>query len=99
MWIPRAVEPRLRKSARTRPVTVLAAATELVGSARGNSLFLAADACHLLAHVGIFGVLAPAQVWTLANYVLTPREARRRVARRRRQSPCSWRPAAGGAPR
>jgi ATP:ADP antiporter, AAA family len=27
--------------------------------------------------VGIFGVLAPAQVWTLANYVLTPREAKR----------------------
>jgi AAA family ATP:ADP antiporter len=27
--------------------------------------------------VGLFGVLAPAQVWTLANYVLTPREARR----------------------
>ena len=27
--------------------------------------------------VGIFGVLAPAQVWTLANYVVTPREARR----------------------
>jgi AAA family ATP:ADP antiporter len=27
--------------------------------------------------VGIYGVLAPAQVWTLANYVLTPREARR----------------------
>ncbi len=27
--------------------------------------------------VGAFGVLAPAQVWTLANYVLTPREARR----------------------
>jgi AAA family ATP:ADP antiporter len=27
--------------------------------------------------VGIFGVLAPTQVWTLANYVLTPREARR----------------------
>ncbi|MFN8092735.1 MAG: Npt1/Npt2 family nucleotide transporter [Vicinamibacteria bacterium] len=27
--------------------------------------------------VGIFGVLAPAQVWTLANWVLTPREARR----------------------
>jgi AAA family ATP:ADP antiporter len=27
--------------------------------------------------VGIFGVLAPAQVWTLANYVLSPREARR----------------------
>lgn len=27
--------------------------------------------------VGVFGVLAPAQVWTLANYVLTPREAKR----------------------
>jgi ATP:ADP antiporter, AAA family len=27
--------------------------------------------------VGMLGVLAPAQVWTLANYVLTPREARR----------------------
>jgi AAA family ATP:ADP antiporter len=27
--------------------------------------------------VGVFGALAPAQVWTLANYVLTPREARR----------------------
>lgn len=27
--------------------------------------------------VGIFGVLAPAQVWTLANYVLTTREAKR----------------------
>jgi ATP:ADP antiporter, AAA family len=27
--------------------------------------------------VGVFGVLAPAQVWTLANYVVTPREARR----------------------
>jgi len=27
--------------------------------------------------VGVFGVLAPAQVWTLANYVLRPREARR----------------------
>jgi AAA family ATP:ADP antiporter len=27
--------------------------------------------------VGIFGVLAPAQGWTLANYVLTPREAKR----------------------
>lgn len=27
--------------------------------------------------VGIFGVLAPAQVWTLANYVLNSREARR----------------------
>lgn len=27
--------------------------------------------------VGMFGVVAPAQVWTLANYVLTTREARR----------------------
>jgi len=27
--------------------------------------------------VGIFGVLSPAQVWTLANYVLTTREAKR----------------------
>ncbi len=27
--------------------------------------------------VGVLGVLAPAQVWTLANYVLTSREARR----------------------
>ncbi|HEV2118183.1 MAG TPA: Npt1/Npt2 family nucleotide transporter [Terriglobales bacterium] len=27
--------------------------------------------------VGIFGVLCPAQVWTLANYVLTTREAKR----------------------
>ena len=38
-------------------ITVLAASLELVGSARGNTLFLAADAIHLLAHVGIFGVL------------------------------------------
>ena len=27
--------------------------------------------------VGVFSVLAPAQVWTLANYVLTTREAKR----------------------
>jgi AAA family ATP:ADP antiporter len=27
--------------------------------------------------VGMFGVIAPAQVWTLANYVVTTREARR----------------------
>jgi AAA family ATP:ADP antiporter len=27
--------------------------------------------------VGVFGVLAPAQVWTLANYLLMPREAKR----------------------
>jgi cobalt-zinc-cadmium efflux system protein len=38
-------------------VTLLAAAIELAGSARGGTLFLAADAMHLLAHVGIFGVL------------------------------------------
>jgi cobalt-zinc-cadmium efflux system protein len=38
-------------------VTVSAAAVELVGSARGHTLFLAADAHHLLAHVGIFCVL------------------------------------------
>jgi AAA family ATP:ADP antiporter len=30
--------------------------------------------------VGMFGVIAPAQVWTLANYVLTTREAKRLVA-------------------
>jgi len=30
--------------------------------------------------VGILGVLAPAQVWTLANYVLTTREAKRLYA-------------------
>jgi cobalt-zinc-cadmium efflux system protein len=38
-------------------VTVLAATIELIGSARGHTLFLAADAVHLLAHVGIFSVL------------------------------------------
>ena len=27
--------------------------------------------------VGILGVLAPTQVWTLANYLLTTREAKR----------------------
>jgi AAA family ATP:ADP antiporter len=27
--------------------------------------------------IGVFGVLAPAQVWTLANYALSPREAKR----------------------
>jgi cobalt-zinc-cadmium efflux system protein len=45
-------------------VTVFAAAVEWLGSARGNTLFLAADASHLLAHVGIFGVLLiPAARW------------------------------------
>ena len=29
--------------------------------------------------VGIFGVLAPTQVWTLANYLLTTREAKQRI--------------------
>lgn len=38
-------------------VTLMAAAGELVASHRGGSLFLAADAMHLLAHVGIFAVL------------------------------------------
>src|SRR5262249_29437354 len=37
------------------------------------------DALFLILYVwvGIFGVLAPAQVWTLSNYVLTTREAKR----------------------
>ena len=30
--------------------------------------------------IGMFGVIAPAQVWTLANYVLTTREAKRLFA-------------------
>jgi cobalt-zinc-cadmium efflux system protein len=38
-------------------ITLLAAGIELAGSLRGGSLFLAADAIHLLAHLGIFGVL------------------------------------------
>ena len=55
----------------------------LFGSA---SLLLAALADHVspawlypvvYLWVGVFGVIAPAQVWTLASYVLTPREARR----------------------
>jgi cobalt-zinc-cadmium efflux system protein len=45
-------------------VTVLAAGIELVGSWRGRSLFLLADALHLLAHLGIFGVLLlPTGLW------------------------------------
>ncbi len=59
----------------------------------GSQLFFAANcvAFWVLAHfyhpvwlypvfyiwVGIFGVLAPTQVWTLANYLLTTREAKR----------------------
>jgi cobalt-zinc-cadmium efflux system protein len=38
-------------------ITLLAASVELAGSWRGGSLFLAGDAVHLLAHLGIFGVL------------------------------------------
>jgi len=38
-------------------VTLFAALIELFGSARSGSLFLAADASHLLAHIGIFFVL------------------------------------------
>jgi cobalt-zinc-cadmium efflux system protein len=38
-------------------VTVLAGGVELAGAWRGGSLFLAADAIHLVAHLGIFGVL------------------------------------------
>jgi cobalt-zinc-cadmium efflux system protein len=38
-------------------VTVAAAAVELTASRSGHSLFLVADALHLMAHVGIFAVL------------------------------------------
>jgi cobalt-zinc-cadmium efflux system protein len=44
-------------------VTVLAAAIELVGSRAGRSLFLTADAVHLLAHVGIYAVLLLPPSW------------------------------------
>jgi cobalt-zinc-cadmium efflux system protein len=44
-------------------ITVAAAAIELLGSRTGGSLFLAADAVHLLAHVGIFGVLLMPSRW------------------------------------
>jgi len=44
-------------------VTVVAAGIELVGSWTGQSLFLVADAVHLLAHVGIFGVLLLPRTW------------------------------------
>ena len=44
-------------------VTVVAAATELIGSRAGHSLFLVADAVHLLAHVGIFVVLLMPLGW------------------------------------
>ena len=44
-------------------ITVVAAAVELTGSRAGNSMFLTADAAHLLAHVGIFGVLLLPPRW------------------------------------
>src|SRR5580704_2789519 len=67
--------------------------TSLRNLLMGSPLFLAATCALFwdLAHyyhpgwlypvfyiwVGIFGVLAPTQVWTLANYLLTTREAKR----------------------
>ena len=39
---------------------------------RAGGLFIA-----IYIWVGVFSVLAPTQVWTLANYVLTTREAKR----------------------
>jgi cobalt-zinc-cadmium efflux system protein len=45
-------------------VTVSAAVVELFGARTGRSLFLTADAVHLLAHVGIYGVLLfPPRLW------------------------------------
>jgi cobalt-zinc-cadmium efflux system protein len=44
-------------------VTILAAGIELAGSWAGHSLFLIADAVHLLAHMGIFGVLLVPRTW------------------------------------
>ncbi|MBI3767054.1 MAG: cation transporter [Deltaproteobacteria bacterium] len=45
-------------------ITLCAAAVEVVGSVRGGSLFLSADALHLVAHLGIFAVLLiPAARW------------------------------------
>jgi cobalt-zinc-cadmium efflux system protein len=38
-------------------ITLVAAGVELAGAWRGGSLFLGADAVHLVAHLGIFGVL------------------------------------------
>jgi Co/Zn/Cd efflux system component len=38
-------------------VTLFAAAGEVAGARSGGSLFLTADAIHLLAHIGIFAVL------------------------------------------
>jgi cobalt-zinc-cadmium efflux system protein len=45
-------------------VTLLAAGIELAGARRSGSLFLAADAVHLVAHLGIFLVLLiPTATW------------------------------------
>jgi cobalt-zinc-cadmium efflux system protein len=45
-------------------ITLAAASTEFAGSWYGGSLFLFADAAHLVAHVGIFAVLLiPAARW------------------------------------
>jgi AAA family ATP:ADP antiporter len=52
-----------------------AAGLVFAGLARGTPPVWLFPAVYLW--VGVFGVLAPAQVWTLANWVLTPREARR----------------------
>ncbi|HXX92686.1 MAG TPA: cation transporter, partial [Planctomycetota bacterium] len=38
-------------------ITLLAGAVELAGAWKGRSLFLVADAIHLLAHLAIFGIL------------------------------------------
>jgi cobalt-zinc-cadmium efflux system protein len=38
-------------------LTLAAAGVELLGSRRSGSLFLTADAVHLVAHLGIFGIL------------------------------------------
>ena len=46
-----------RRVAAAIAVTVLAAGGELAGAVGGGSLFLVADAVHLVAHLAIFGVL------------------------------------------
>lgn len=44
----------------------------VIGDDAGGPLFVV-----IYIWVGVFSVLAPAQVWTLANYILTTREAKR----------------------
>lgn len=46
--------------------------SKVIGEDAGGPLFVV-----IYIWVGVFSVLAPAQVWTLANYVLTTREAKR----------------------